>query len=146
MISALVLAPIVAFGTQFTCTPTKVWDGDGPIWCAEGPKVRLAAIAAREIDETCKSNQPCPAAGGHAARDYLVGLLGGSKGVARTGHILVRAGPMRCLSEGEGKGDRTAAWCITAEKVDLNCALVKSGYALRWARYKGGIVCRYPRW
>jgi endonuclease YncB( thermonuclease family) len=34
-------------GAAFTCTPVRVWDGDGPIWCAEGPKVRLAGIAAR---------------------------------------------------------------------------------------------------
>lgn len=41
------VASFVAQGTSFTCTPTRVWDGDGPIWCAEGPKIRLAGIAAR---------------------------------------------------------------------------------------------------
>ena len=40
-------ASIVAAGQTFTCTPTHVWDGDGPIWCAEGPHVRLSGIAAR---------------------------------------------------------------------------------------------------
>lgn len=25
-------APIVASGETFSCTPTAVWDGDGPIW------------------------------------------------------------------------------------------------------------------
>ena len=48
----LLLAAVPA-GQSFTCTPTAVWDGDGPIWCAEGPKVRLAGISAREIDGTC---------------------------------------------------------------------------------------------
>lgn len=47
----LLLVPIVAAGTAFTCTPTRVWDGDGPIWCAEGPRIRLEGIAAREMDE-----------------------------------------------------------------------------------------------
>src|SRR5687767_12542809 len=55
------LLAIVASGQSFACTPTAVWDGDGPIWCAEGPKIRLAGIAAREIDGTCKKGHPCPA-------------------------------------------------------------------------------------
>ena len=57
---ALLAASIVAAGQTFTCTPTHVWDGDGPIWCAEGAHVRIAGIAAREMDGTCRTNQPCP--------------------------------------------------------------------------------------
>ncbi len=30
----LILASIVAAGTDFACTPVRVWDGDGPVWCA----------------------------------------------------------------------------------------------------------------
>ena len=60
---------------SFICTPVKLWEGDGPIHCAEGPKVRLAGIAAREIDGTCREGHPCPAADGVAARNYLAGLL-----------------------------------------------------------------------
>lgn len=26
----------VPIGGGFVCTPTAVWDGDGPIWCGEG--------------------------------------------------------------------------------------------------------------
>lgn len=44
---ALLAASIVASGQTFTCTPTHVWDGDGPVWCAEGPHLRIAGIAAR---------------------------------------------------------------------------------------------------
>src|SRR3546814_9589691 len=95
---ALILAPVLAAGTSFTCTPTMVWDGDGPIWCAEGPRVRLAGIAAREIDESCKPSHPCPSASGAAARDALVRFLGGAKGTAPTGHIRVR-GPVLQRSE-----------------------------------------------
>lgn len=42
----LVLASIVASGTIFTCTPMAVWDGDGPIWCAEAPRIRLRSTTA----------------------------------------------------------------------------------------------------
>ena len=43
---------------RFTCTATRVHDGDGPIWCekrdAAGKtiKIRLHAVAAREMGET----------------------------------------------------------------------------------------------
>ena len=125
----------VANGAAFTCTPTRVWDGDGPIWCAEGPKIRLAGIAAREIDGSCRPYHPCPATSGPAARDALAALLGRRTGAAPTGHVLLAAQPLRCLSDGSGKGQRTAAWCRTAAGVDLSCAMVKNGYALRWPRY-----------
>lgn len=52
----ILAASIVAAGQTFTCTPTHVWDGDGPVWCAEGPHLRIAGIAAREMDGTCRSN------------------------------------------------------------------------------------------
>lgn len=71
---AMLAASIVASGQTFTCTPTHVWDGDGPVWCAEGPHLRIAGIAAREMDGTCRSNQPCPDASAVEARDALVQL------------------------------------------------------------------------
>lgn len=134
-------AAIVAAGTSFICTPTRVWDGDGPIWCAEGPKIRLAGIAAREMDDKCNPGHPCPAAKGSVARDHLVRLLGGPRGRAKTGHIFVRSAPLRCHSQGGGKGSRTAAWCVSPAAGDLSCAMVRSGYALRWRRYGGDRVC-----
>lgn len=132
-----VAAAAVASGQVFSCTPTRVWDGDGPIWCAEGPKVRLAGIAAREADETCKPSHPCPATSGTVARDQLVRLLGGPKGRASTGHILVSAATMRCTSTGSAKGGRTGAWCALPGQGDLSCLMIQSGTVLRWARYAG---------
>lgn len=138
----LAVLAVVASGTSFTCTPTRVWDGDGPIACAEGPKIRLAGIAAREIDGTCKRAHPCPRAGGVNARDHLVKLLGGAAGSTQTGHVVVRGPALRCRSEGSGKRERTAAWCRTASGINLNCAMVASGYALRWATYDRRDRCR----
>jgi endonuclease YncB( thermonuclease family) len=51
---------IASRGSTFGCTPTRVWDGDGPIWCAEGPRIRLSGIAAREMDGICRPNQSLP--------------------------------------------------------------------------------------
>jgi endonuclease YncB( thermonuclease family) len=128
-------APVVPIGRTFTCTPTAVWDGDGPIWCAEGPKIRIAGVAAREIDESCRSGQPCPPMSGVDARDRLVRLFGGSRGKLPTGHIKVVTAAMTCLSLGNGKGDRTAAWCRSPTFGDLSCAVVAAGGAVRWPRY-----------
>ena len=126
---------MIAAGIIFTCTPTAVWDGDGPIWCAEGSKVRLAGIAAREIDETCKPKHPCPTATGVAARDGLVRALGGGHGSTPTGHVIVRGPALTCRSDGSAGGSRTAAWCIAPKVGDLSCEMIRQGLALRWQRY-----------
>jgi endonuclease YncB( thermonuclease family) len=54
----LAAALIIPAGQAFTCTPTHVWDGDGPVWCSEGPRIRLSGIAAREIDGTAGKASP----------------------------------------------------------------------------------------
>lgn len=129
------LAQIVPAGATFTCTPTAVYDGDGPVWCAEGPKVRIAGVAAREMDGTCNSNQPCPPISAVDARDRLVRLFGGPRGTLSTGHIKVRSTSMTCRSDGSAGGSRTAAWCTSPAFGDLSCAVVRAGGAVRWARY-----------
>ena len=134
-------APIVPAGQTFTCTPIRVWDGDEPIWCKEGPRVRLAGIAAREMDGSCRTNQPCPQASAIITRDALVRLVGTKTGVGRNGHILVRGPAMRCQSNGAAGGSRTAAWCVSPQSGDVNCEMVRGGWALRWDRYWRGHNC-----
>lgn len=135
-------AAVVAAGETFTCTPTHVYDGDGPIWCAEGPRVRIAGIAAREMDGTCRDNQPCPVATAAQARDALVDLFGGPHGSSSTGHVVVRSPAMVCRSEGSAGGSRTAAWCTLPSGQDLSCAMLATGTVLRWERYWRGHRCR----
>lgn len=137
----LFLAQAIAAGSTFICTPAAVWDGDGPIWCAEGPKVRIAGVAAREMDSSCRSNQPCPSVNAADARDRLVRLMGGERGTLPNGHIVVRSAPMRCLSDGPAGGSRTAAWCRSPVFGDLSCAVVRAGGAVRWERYWGDHRC-----
>ena len=137
----LAAALLVPAGESFTCTPTHVWDGDGPVWCEEGPRVRLSGIAAREMDGTCRSNQPCPSAGAEQARDALVDLVGDRAGVGPNGHILVRGPAMVCLSVGNAGGDRTGAWCVSPRGGDLSCSMIATGTVLRWDRYWGSHQC-----
>ncbi|HEV2598902.1 hypothetical protein [Sphingopyxis sp.] len=136
MISALMLGvSVVPAGQSFNCTPTAVWDGDGPIWCAEGPHVRLSGVAAREMDGSCSPGHPCPVADPRAARDHLASLLGTPNGKLRTGHVKVTGPTMRCRSVGGAGGNRTAAFCVSPKSGDLSCAMVRGGYAARWDRY-----------
>lgn len=135
MIIAFLLAVVVPAGQSFDCTPTAVWDGDGPIWCAEGPHIRLSGIAAREMDGTCRPGHPCPAAGPIDARDHLVSLVGKPTGVRSTGHITVAGPTMRCRSAGGAGGNRTAAFCTSPQSGDISCAMVRDGYAAKWDRY-----------
>lgn len=139
--SLILVSAIIAAGQSFACTPVAVWDGDGPIWCAEGPKVRLAGIAAREIDGSCRNHHPCPAVSGPAARSALIGLLGRPVGRMASGHVRVRGPTLRCRSVGNGKGGRTAAWCVSPGAGDLSCAMVGGGYALRWKTYWDDSAC-----
>ena len=104
----------------FTCSAIRVHDGDGPIWCAEGPKIRLSGIAAREIDESCSDGHPCPAASGEAARDALTQLA--------LGKVL------NCRQVGTSY-NRVVALCSSPDNVDLSCAMIRSGTALRWDKY-----------
>lgn len=132
---ALATVPVVPLGQEFTCTPTHVWDGDGPIWCQEGPRLRLSGIAAREMDGTCSAGHPCPNANAEDARDALVALLGRATGVGQHGHILVSGPPLSCRSDGSAGGNRTASWCVSPVTGDINCAMVRGDWALRWDRY-----------
>jgi len=141
VILASAIVQVVA-GAAFTCTPIVVWGGDGPIWCAEGPKVRLGGIAAREMDGTCRKGHPCPRASAIAARDALVGLLGGPRGGLRTGHIAVKTPTMQCVSHGSARGARTAALCALPGVGDLSCAMVRTNTVVRWVRYGGAQLCR----
>ena len=132
---ALADPPLIPADETFSCTPVAVWDGDGPIWCAEGPRVRLSAIAAREIDETCRSGHPCPTASGISSRDHLASLLGRSVGRLSHGHISIEGPPLRCRSAGSAGGSRTAARCVSPTYGDIGCRMVSNGYALEWRRY-----------
>jgi endonuclease YncB( thermonuclease family) len=110
----------VASGAAFTCTVTRVHDGDGPIHCREGQRIRLSGIAARELDETCSEGHPCPEASGASARAAL--------------DRLTRGQALRCTAEGSSY-NRIVATCETGAGVDLACAMIGSGTVLRWARY-----------
>ena len=141
MFAALLMSAVPA-GEAFTCTPTAVWDGDGPIWCQEGPRVRLAGIAAREMDGSCSPGHPCAEAKAQEARDALVSLIGRRTGTGELGHAIVTGPPLSCISEGTAGGERTAAWCVSPIGGDLSFAMVAKKMAAKWTRFWRGHVCK----
>lgn len=128
--------PIIAAGRTFACNPIAVWDGDGPIWCSQGPRLRLLNIAAREIDNSCRPGHPCPRASGIAARDRLVALLGGATGSMKDGHVKVHGPQLICRSAGPDRYLRTLASCRSPAG-DLGAALISSGAARPWQPHSG---------
>lgn len=113
--------PLVASASEasFSCRVTNVHDGD-TLRCSDGTRVRLHAVAAREIDETCSKGHPCPTASAAAARLELVKLAGD-----RT---------LDCRRTGRSY-NRVTAICDNDEGVEVNCAMVRSGTTLVWDRF-----------
>lgn len=141
LIALLAATLVVPSGTVFACTPVRIWDGDGPLWCAEGPRVRLAGIAARESDGSCRTNQPCPNATAEAAKAALVSLTGRLKETSGDGHALVAGPTLTCRSAGSAGGLRTAAWCLSPRVGDVSCAMLATRTVLAWPRYWRGHRC-----
>lgn len=120
----ILAAPALAF---FACTVASVTDGD-TLRCADGTRVRLAAVDAPEIGP-CRGRRGrvCVPGDGQASRRALEGL--------------VRGQVLRCERVGVSYG-RVVAWC-RAGTVDLSCAMVRQGAAVYEPGYdRGRRLCR----
>lgn len=103
----------------FTCRVTNVHDGD-TLRCQDGTRVRLHAVAARELDESCRSGHPCPAATGAAAQRALSDLA--------LGQVL------NCEQTGTSY-ERVTAICRNEKGIEINCEMVNNGLALIWPKF-----------
>lgn len=114
-------------GSTFTCQVASIHDGD-TLRCVDGIRVRLHAVAAREIDETCSPGHPCPEASAASARQALVDLAGGETlSCARTGTSY----------------DRVTAICRNSRGVEINCGMIRSGTAVVWEKFnREEPICR----
>ncbi|MFC5372194.1 thermonuclease family protein [Brevundimonas faecalis] len=104
---------------ELSCDVAYVHDGDS-LRCRDGTRVRLHAVAAREVNETCSPGHPCPAASGAEATRALKRLAEG-----RT---------LACAPVGRSY-DRVTAVCWTPEGTEVNCAMIRSGTTEIWPRY-----------
>ena len=109
----------------FACTVASVTDGD-TLRCTDGTRVRIAGINAREKDGTCNVGAPCPAASAEQATAVLEALAAGRV--------------IQCQANGTTY-NRIAAFCRTADGVDVSCAMLNSGTVARWDRHWNGHSC-----
>lgn len=111
--------------SHFSCSVLSVYDGDGPINCSEVDQdgqpvqIRLRGIEAREPDDSCYHTDICPKASGAEAKAELTRLA---------------VGRLQCVSFGPSYG-RVDARCTNESGVDISCAMLKSGKAVRWPEY-----------
>lgn len=114
-------------GADFTCRVSKVNDGD-TLRCADGTRVRLHAVAARESDNSCSPNHPCPTASAASATQALTNLAAGQT--------------LSCLETGQSY-NRITAICWTPQGVEINCAMIQSGTTVVWDRFnRENPICR----
>lgn len=112
---------------SFSCRVVSVHDGDG-LRCADGTRVRLHAVAARETDGTCSPGHPCPAASAESARLALVRLAANDT--------------ITCDRIGQSY-ERVTAICRNSRGIEINCAMVQSGTTLLWPRFnREAAICR----
>lgn len=110
-------------GEAFSGQPRVI---DGDTLDVEGIRVRMQGIDALEGDQQC--NRPGGRyACGREARERLAELIGGQ--------------PVSCVPDGTETYGRSVALCTVRQggrEIDLNAAMVRSGYAFDCPRYSKG--------
>lgn len=112
----------VAAQDGFSCVSPQHHDGDN-IRCPGGPKGRLYGIDAPEMPGSCRPGRSCTPGDPYASRDHLRSLTSGKQ--------------VECVRRDTDSYGRMIVQCHVGE-VDLACAQVQAGYAVR--RY-GAISC-----
>ena len=103
---------------MFSCAVAYVHDGD-TFRCADGTRVRLSSIDTPEMPGACRTGRHCALGDPYAAKAALERLI-----LGRT---------VRCESVGTSY-NRVAAWCSVGG-LDLSCAMVRGGYAIRLPQF-----------
>jgi endonuclease YncB( thermonuclease family) len=112
----------------FTCEVVRVHDGDGPLWCRSGQKVRVAGIQAPDF----ASAEPCRRP---SARRVAYTCDDGA--AARAQRIVERLTlnkRLTCQPVGRSYS-RIVARCTLPDGRSLSCAAIAAGAAVRWDRY-----------
>ena len=112
----------------FVCAVVRVHDGDGPLWCANGIKVRIALVQAPDYEDAdpcrrrdaSRANYTC----NNAAADHSQQIV----------ERLVLHQAMMCQPMGMSYS-RVVARCTLADGRSLSCAVIAAGAAVRWDRY-----------
>lgn len=110
---------------SFTCEVVRVHDGDGPLWCRSGEKVRVAGVQAPDFT----SAEPC--------RARRAAYVCDDAAAERARAVATRLTLSRRLScqPVDRSYSRVVARCTLPDGRSLSCALLAAGAAQRWDRY-----------
>ena len=116
---------LVAATAPFSCRVVRVHDGDGPIWCANGIKVRTAGVQAPDFEsatpcQTRKTNYVCDDRTAEASRTIVERLV-----LGRT---------MTCVPV-DRSYKRVVDRCTLPDGRSLTCATIAAGAAQKWEAY-----------
>lgn len=123
MLLLMILAASAA--PSFSCTVTRVHDGDGPLWCANHIKIRVAGIQAPDFEDAV----PC--------RERRAAYVCSNVAAARSRVLVERLTlhrTMTCQALGQSYA-RVVARCTLPDGRSLSCAILAAGAAVRWERY-----------
>ncbi len=112
----------------FTCDVVRVHDGDGPLWCRSGEKVRVVGIQAPDFE----SAEPCRRP--DARRDNSTCDDRAAARSQRIVSVLVVGKRLTCQPTGMSYS-RIVARCTLPDGRSLSCAAIAAGAAVRWDRY-----------
>lgn len=112
----------------FICEVVKVHDGDGPLWCRSGQKVRVAGIQAPDFEnaepcrrpDTRRTNYTCDDAAATRSQQIVSRLTLGKR--------------LICQPTGTSY-KRVVARCTLPDGRSLSCATIAAGAAVRWDTY-----------
>jgi len=117
-----------AAAASFFCEVVRVHDGDGPLWCANGIKVRVAGIQAPDFESAEPCRRPLQRRAAYTCDD---------RAAARSQAIvskLVLNRRINCQPVGRSYS-RVVARCTLPDGRSLSCAAIAVGAAVRWDRY-----------
>jgi len=119
---------LAAASPAFTCVVTRVHDGDGPLWCANGVKVRVAGIQAPDFESASPCRRPAPQ---RAAYTCDTAAAKRSRAIVERLTLQKR---LKCQPV-DRSYKRVVARCTLPDRRSLSCATIAAGAAVRWDRY-----------
>ena len=107
------------------CEVVRVHDGDGPLWCRNGVKIRVAGVQAPDFTsaEPCRLGRPRYVCDDRAAERSR-----------RVAERLTLRKTLTCRPV-DRSYSRVVARCTLPDGRSLSCALLAAGAATRWDIY-----------